>query len=130
MKVSEDEILDYMELSKSVSSLDKYATEDKDATYGELIPDNVSLNPYQKSMKNRLSNKLYEALHENLTDDEIFILDEHIGLTTNKKKSFEEIAPLMNLSRERVRQIYNNSLEKLRNCPQARDLKLLMQAYE
>ena len=130
MEESVDEIMSYMDLSKNINSLDAFATSDKESTYADIVADNVSLNPFQKSMKHRLHTKLYEALHENLCDDEIFIIDEYIGITNNKRKSFEEIAPTMNLSRERVRQIYNKALEKLRNCPQSFDLRSLMSMYE
>ena len=62
MKISKDEVLKLMEASLNIGSLDSYVDSDKESTFGDLIPDNSSLNPLESSMKKHLSEKIYPAL--------------------------------------------------------------------
>jgi RNA polymerase sigma factor (sigma-70 family) len=64
---------------------------------------------------------LKEALAE-LTDKEREILTLRFGLEDDQPKTLREIGAIMGLSRERVRQIENQALAKLRRSSKARAL--------
>ncbi len=126
MNISKDEVLKLMEASLSIGSLDNYVDSDKENTFADLIADNSSLNPLEASMKRHLSAKVYPALTNTLDDREFKIVNNYLGLDGSKSKSFEQIGDELNISRERARQIYNGSLDKLRNSKYASELKSLM----
>ena len=68
------------------------------------------------------NNERQEALQflmENLRPRERKVLDLRFGLTGNGTHSLRQIGHLLRISKERVRQIQNRALEKLRASPSA-----------
>ena len=66
---------------------------------------------------------LWDALRSELTPKELEVLTLRFGLSDNKQRSLERVGQLVNLGRERVRQIENKALRKLRrNRRYLRDL--------
>jgi RNA polymerase primary sigma factor len=61
----------------------------------------------------KLQGRLKEALSI-LSDQERFILSQRFGLGDNEPKTLEEIGTLMNVSRERIRQLQNHAIQKLK----------------
>ena len=84
--------------------------DDSDFKLTEAMPDNESTTLRQNSERQ-------EALHflmENLRPRERKVLDLRFGLTGNGTHSLRQIGHLLRISKERVRQIQNRALEKLR----------------
>lgn len=73
-------------------------------------------------MKKRLVKSETRKLLECLSDREAHILILHYGLKGESPWSFEEIGRLLELSRERVRQINFAALSKLREMNNVDDL--------
>lgn len=57
-----------------------------------------------------------------LSDSEKFIVFNYFGLKTGEPKTLNDIGDDLALSRERVRQLKNRAMEKLRNSPELNDL--------
>jgi RNA polymerase primary sigma factor len=91
-------------------SLNAVLDDDSDFKLTEAMPDNESSTQRQISERQ-------EALHflmENLRPRERKVLDLRFGLTGNGTHSLRQIGHLLRISKERVRQIQNRALEKLR----------------
>jgi RNA polymerase primary sigma factor len=91
-------------------SLNAVLDDDSDFKLTEAMPDN-------ESQTLRTNSERQEALHflmENLRPRERKVLDLRFGLTGNGTHSLRQIGHLLRISKERVRQIQNRALEKLR----------------
>ena len=91
-------------------SLNAVLDDDSDFKLTEAMPDHESL-------FTRRNAERQESLHflmENLRPRERKVLDLRFGLTGNGTHSLRQIGHLLRISKERVRQIQNRALEKLR----------------
>jgi RNA polymerase primary sigma factor len=91
-------------------SLNAVLDDDSDFKLTEAMPDN-------DSSVQRTNSERQEALHflmDNLRPREKKVLDLRFGLTGNGTHSLRQIGHLLRISKERVRQIQNRALEKLR----------------
>ena len=84
--------------------------DDVDFTYGDIIADQHNdIDTYEEEdSRKKQAALLYQAL-QTLTDR-----NREIVLRYNNGQTLQEIGDLFNISRERVRQIYNRSIEKLK----------------
>ena len=91
-------------------SLNAVLDDDSDFKFTEAMPDNTSTTA-------QTNNERQEALGflmENLRPREKKVLDLRFGLTGSGTHSLRQIGHLLRISKERVRQIQNRALEKLR----------------
>ena len=91
-------------------SLNAVLDDDSDFKLTEAMPDN-------ESSVQRVNSERQEALSflmENLRPRERKVLDLRFGLTGHGTHSLRQIGHLLRISKERVRQIQNRALEKLR----------------
>lgn len=69
--------------------------------------------------------KLKEILNKailDLSDKEQYIINSYYGLNNYERKTLDEIGEVLNISKERVRQIRNKSLNKIKNGEYGSDL--------
>jgi RNA polymerase primary sigma factor len=92
-------------------SLNAVLDDDSDFKLTEAMPDNES--QHQRTIAER--QEALSFLMENLRPRERRVLDLRFGLTGNGTHSLRQIGHLLRISKERVRQIQNRALEKLRN---------------
>ncbi len=86
---------------------------DEEITLIDRLPDKTEDDPEETAMKKVIMSKIYSAIDE-LDDREKKILCLYYGLKGHPRASLREIAKIMNISRERVRQIKDRALEKIR----------------
>ncbi len=91
-------------------SLNAVLDDDSDFKLTEAMPDNES----QTLKQNNERQEALTFLMENLRPRERKVLDLRFGLTGNGTHSLRQIGHLLRISKERVRQIQNRALEKLR----------------
>jgi RNA polymerase primary sigma factor len=91
-------------------SLNAVLDDDSDFKLTEAMPDNESTTLRQVSERQEALN----FLMENLRPRERKVLDLRFGLTGSGTHSLRQIGHLLRISKERVRQIQNRALEKLR----------------
>jgi RNA polymerase primary sigma factor len=91
-------------------SLNAVLDDDSDFKLTEAMPDNES--QAQRTIAER--QEALSFLMENLRPRERKVLDLRFGLTGNGTHSLRQIGHLLRISKERVRQIQNRALEKLR----------------
>jgi RNA polymerase primary sigma factor len=96
------------------TSLDLPVGEDGDATLGDLIEATDAANPHAVAEATDLQRTLAEALTE-LTPREQKILRMRFGIGDTNDRTLAEIGEELGVTRERIRQIEAQALEKLRH---------------
>lgn len=112
--VSEEKIRSTMDLAFSQVSLEQAISDTDDRTYSETIINDTFPSPIEILSKKILTKELREILKE-LTPKEERVLSLRFGLEDNYPRTLEEIGQIFNLSRERIRQIEEKALRKLRS---------------
>lgn len=107
------EIRDYLKTAQQPISLDVKVGESKDTNLSELIEDH-SANPLDYADEDFMKQDVYKMLAKlNPKEREVLIL--RFGLVDGKACSLRSVGERLSLSRERVRQLENKALLKLRN---------------
>ncbi len=122
MKMSVKKIEELLEISQEPLSLDEPYGEDKDETFGSFIEDDRMKSPSESAVDSGLERNIVDAL-ETLDDREKNIIEQRYGLQNGQPKTLEEVGRNFNLTRERIRQIENIALDKLRHPSRSEGLK-------
>ncbi len=98
-------------------SLDRPAHDDDDRTFGDTMadPDTEELSPADRMTMQTLSTQIKRLLHH-LSPIEADVLTKRFGLGDDEERTFREIGDQYHLSRERIRQIQNSALDKLKRA--------------
>jgi RNA polymerase primary sigma factor len=95
------------------ASLDAPLGDEDSSTLGEVVADEHAEDPYQRFEDSNSLSKLGEFINR-LPDREKAIIRHRFGLHDGREKTLEEIGTRFNLTRERIRQLQNLALIKLR----------------
>ncbi len=102
------------------ASLDAPVHEDETSDYGDIIGDEAALNPFDalesKNMHDQLDNLL-----ETLDEREHRIIDARFGLNGKNPMTLEEVGLEFGVTRERIRQLQNVALDKMRKTLRRKD---------
>jgi RNA polymerase primary sigma factor len=109
-------------LEQSVS-LDKPVGDDEGRVLAEVLedPDREAVSPTEDLEWEALTTEVRDLLHE-LRPIEADILRQRFGLGTEQELTLKEIGDKYNLSRERIRQLQEQALAKMRRALARRDL--------
>lgn len=97
-------------LNKIISSKDG----DDDTELGDFIEDHLTKSPEEAAIESVTRTQLEDLMHACLTPKECAILKLRFGFTNGSEMTLEEIGRIYNVTRERIRQIQDKSLVKLR----------------
>lgn len=103
------------------SSLDAPAGEDGDSTIADLVADERATTP-SELFERETDRTLAAQLLERLPQREAEILRSRFGLNDGQEQTLEEIGSKMRVTRERIRQLQNEALKKLRALMEERRL--------
>jgi RNA polymerase primary sigma factor len=90
--------------------------------FGQLIPDEQAESPYERAVETLTSQALRESL-ENLSYRERRVLELRYGLGDQLPRTLDEVGRTFNVTRERIRQIERQALERLRTFQEAQLLR-------
>ena len=102
-------------VSISPASLDAPISDDDSTEFGEIVGDEDARTPFELFSDKNMRDELSELL-EVLDDRERKIIFERFGLEGGKPKTLEEIGKIFRVTRERIRQLQNIALAKLRRA--------------
>lgn len=114
-----------LDLTMSTASLETPVGDEEDATMGDLIPDNT-YNPVAEAMREADKQVILSVLNT-LTEKERDIMTLRFGIGTDNPLTLEEVGEKYNVTRERIRQIENRALKKLRHPSRSKILKSVME---
>ena len=110
-QIPEKKVHEYLGLIPEVCSLDAPAG-DEDGTLGMLLEDLQTPQPYEDLVRRELKATL-DSLLGTLDERQQQILRLHYGMTDGTCYSLEQIGKQLGLSKERVRQIEHQAMDKL-----------------
>jgi RNA polymerase primary sigma factor len=103
-------------------SLEKPVGDEEESEFGQFIADERAESPYDRAVDNLTKEALREAL-ENLSYRERRVLELRYGLGGEHPRTLDEVGRTFNVTRERIRQIENQSLKKLQSLAEAQKLR-------
>ncbi|MAS34672.1 MAG: RNA polymerase subunit sigma [Anaerolineaceae bacterium] len=113
METTPDKIEDLMEISRRPVSLETPIDEEGDSTFGDFVEDANSPAPAEEVATHLLQEQLGEALNR-LPPREAQILRLRYGLEDGRVYTLEEVGQTIGVTRERVRQLEAQALNRLR----------------
>jgi len=106
-------VKEIMKLSQETASLDTTVDEDNVTHLSDLIKDDNVVEPFEDVFSMTLQETMNDVL-KNLSQREITIIQLRYGLNGEGPRTLEETGKLLGITRERVRQIQEKAIQKLR----------------
>ena len=107
-----EKVRQLLQLQPEVCSLDAKLQEDEDGAFGSIIEDVEAAQPYEILALEEMKHTLDKLLNM-LTERQRLVLRLHYGMEDGKCMSLEEISGILGVSKERVRQIERQAMDKL-----------------
>ena len=108
-------------ISQRIVSLETPVGEDEDSVLAEFIRDDKEISPDTTVARNILKERLQEVMAD-LTPREQKILRMRFGLDDGITHTLEEVGKVFGVTRERIRQIEANALDKIRKSGKSKKL--------
>lgn len=122
MDITEEEVARTMLISQTHLSLDAPMSPGEDNRLLDYLPDIEGRTPDEEIFERALTDSIHEALR-GLKEREAKILRLYFGLDNTEPMTLEEIGEVLNITRERVRQIKEKALSRLRHISRAKSLE-------
>ncbi len=116
------EVKDILRIAQLPVSLEKPIGEEEDSELGDFVEDESAESPFELASENLRRENVKRAL-EALPSREREVIEMRYGLTGHKARTLEEVGRAFGVTRERIRQIENNTLKKLEGLPEAQRLR-------
>jgi RNA polymerase primary sigma factor len=117
-----DEVEAIKRSAQAPISLGKPVGDEQESEFGQFIADEQAESPYERAVEILTKEALRDAL-ENLSYRERRVLELRYGLGGEHPRTLDEVGRAFNVTRERIRQIENQSLRKLQNLAEAQKLR-------
>lgn len=107
-----EKVAELLQLSPDVCSLDVPVGDEDKSSFGNLIEDLEAPQPQEELVRKELNDAINRLL-SNLTQRQQTILRLHFGMEDGVCHSLEEIGQKLGISKERVRQVEKQAMDKL-----------------
>jgi len=115
------EVRELLRLAQQPISLERPVGEDEDSSLGDFVEDEAAPSPFDEASRTLRETDIRRAL-DTLPERERQVLELRFGLTGDQPRTLEEVGREFGVTRERIRQIENNTLRKLKALPEAQRL--------
>lgn len=121
MGLTEERVSEIQQIAIDPISLETTIGEDEDSKISDLIEDETAKSPLDAAAQILLREQLM-AVIETLTPREQKVIRMRYGLDNNHPRTLEEVGREFNVTRERIRQIEQKALKKLKNPSRSKKL--------
>ena len=117
-----EKIIEANRTAADTLSLDTPVGDEEDTTIGSFVEDDNTLGPADATSNTLLAEALSEILNT-LTEREADVLKMRFGMYDGRTHTLEEVGQIFGVTRERIRQIENKAIRKLRHPSRAKKIK-------
>jgi len=122
LAIAVEEVRDILRMAQLPVSLEKPIGEEEDSELGDFVRDDLTATPFDSASTNLRCADIQRAL-ESLPERERRVIELRFGLLGGEPCTLEEVGRAFGVTRERIRQIENNTLKKLEVLPEAQSLR-------
>ena len=117
-----EKIIEANRTAADTLSLDTPVGDEEDTSIGSFVEDERTPGPADATSNALLAEALKEIL-DTLTEREADVLRMRFGMYDGRTHTLEEVGKIFNVTRERIRQIENKAIRKLRHPSRAKKIK-------
>ncbi len=125
LEMSPYEVMDTLKISSRHLSLDAPFNDGEDNRLLDVLEDKFQPSPDMLLLKDSLKREIEKAL-STLTDREAEVISLYFGINRDHSLTLEEIGFKFKLTRERVRQIKEKAIKRLRHASRSKPLKVYL----
>ncbi len=118
------EVRDILRVAQMPISLEKPIGDEEESELGDFVADDQTEEPFEAATENLQREDIQKAL-DALPERERQVIELRYGLRGHEPLTLEEVGRAFGVTRERIRQIENNTLKKLKQLPEAQRLREL-----
>jgi RNA polymerase primary sigma factor len=122
LEMTTEEVREILRMSQLPVSLEKPIGEEEDSSLGDFVEDEAAESPFDTAQLLLRREDVVNALNA-LPRREREVIELRYGLLGGEPRTLEEVGRAFGVTRERIRQIENNTLKKLESLPEAQGLK-------
>jgi RNA polymerase primary sigma factor len=122
LEMTTDEVREILRMAQHPVSLEKPIGEEEDSELGDFVEDEQAESPFDSASLTLRRSDIEQAL-SSLPERERRVIELRFGLDGSQPCTLEEVGKAFGVTRERIRQIENNTLKKLETLPEAQGLK-------
>ncbi len=122
LEMTTAEVREILRMAQLPVSLEKPIGEEEESSLGDFVPDEAAESPFETASTSLRREDIELAL-ASLPDRERQVIELRFGLSGEQPATLEEVGRTFGVTRERIRQIENNTLKKLESLPEAQALK-------
>jgi RNA polymerase primary sigma factor len=116
------DVRDIIRVSQLPVSLEKPVGDEDESELGDFVADEAVLEPFEEASEHLQKEGVRRAL-DALPERERQVIELRYGLSGAEPLTLEEVGRTFGVTRERIRQIENNTLKKLKRLPEAQMLR-------
>ncbi|MBR10814.1 MAG: RNA polymerase subunit sigma [Rickettsiales bacterium] len=125
LEISEDEVIDTIKISGRHVSMDAPFAGGEESSLLDVLEDELEVTPDNTLISDSLCIEVQRAL-STLTSRESDVVSYYFGLNGSHALTLEEIGDKFGLTRERVRQIKEKAIRRLRHASRSKSLKVYL----
>ena len=122
LEMTTEEVREILRMSQLPVSLEKPIGEEEESELGDFVQDDQAESPFDSASLSLRREDIEHALGA-LPARERAVIEMRFGLRGGQPRTLEEVGRAFGVTRERIRQIENNTLKKLESLPEAQGLK-------
>jgi RNA polymerase primary sigma factor len=122
LEMTTEEVREILRMAQHPISLEKPIGEEEDSELGDFVEDDQAESPFDSASLTLRRSDIENAL-ASLPERERRVIELRFGLDGMQPCTLEEVGKAFGVTRERIRQIENNTLKKLESLPEAQGLR-------
>jgi len=122
LEMTTEEVREILRMAQLPVSLEKPIGEEEESELGDFVQDEQAESPFDTASLQLRREDIDRAL-DSLPERERKVIELRFGLTGAQPCTLEEVGRAFGVTRERIRQIENNTLKRLETLPEAQGLR-------